>query len=128
MDNIDIYVKNLSSEQRAICSALNSRISSSCPNYNPKIWYSHPVWFLEENPIIGYSATQKGVNLLFWSGQSFPTDGLVPEGSFRAAQIAYKQISDIDMAALDKWLAESALIQWDYKNLVKNKGKLVRLL
>ena len=34
---------------------------------------------------------------------------------------------EIDAKLLASWLAESRDVQWDYKNIVKRKGKLERL-
>lgn len=85
-----------------------------------------PVWFLDGNPIVGYHKLKDGIRLLFWSGQSFKVPGLVPEGSFKAAEARFIDAKDIKLAALRRWLAESKKIQWDYKNIVKRKGKLVR--
>ena len=92
-----------------------------------KIWHRHPVWFLEGNPIVGYSKLKDCIRLLFWSGQSFDEPGLEPEGSFKAAEARYT--SDDQMAASDlkRWLKKAIEIQWDYKNIVKRKGKLERL-
>ncbi len=70
---------------------------------------------------------KSGIRLLFWSGQSFDESGLANEGSFKAAGKRYKTVDDIDLDDLHRWLAKSAEIQWDYKNIVKRKGKLERL-
>ena len=86
------------------------------------------MWFLDGNPIVGYSKLKDGVRLLFWSGQSFDEDGLQPQGSFKAAEIRYTNVEQIDAGALDRWLEKARAIQWDYKNIVKRKGRLERLV
>ncbi len=95
-----------------------------------KIWHRHPVWFIDGNPIVGYSKL-KGpptcIRLLFWSGQSFDEPGLEAEGSFKAAEARYTSVDQIVAKDLKRWLEKSIEIQWDYKNIVKRKGKLVRL-
>ena len=51
----------------------------------------------------------------------------MPEGSFKAAEARYTEVKQIDTKALQKWLKKSEKIQWDYKNIVKRKGKLERI-
>jgi hypothetical protein len=110
-----------------ICDRLAARIEQSLPEAQGKIWHAHPVWFIDGNPIVGYGKLADGVRLLFWSGQSFKTPGLAPEGKFKAAEVRFASPDQLDAVALDRWLAESRDIQWDYKNVVKRKGKLERV-
>jgi hypothetical protein len=65
--------------------------------------------------------------LLFWSGRSFKAKGLVKEGSFKAAEARYTSADEVDVKQLQRWLKESRDVQWDYKNIVKRKGRLERL-
>lgn len=71
------------------------------------------------------------LTLLFWSGQSFGKDGLRKEGTFKAAEARYTSADQIDKKSPARWLQKSKDIQWDYKwdykNIVKRKGKLERL-
>ena len=83
--------------------------------------------FQTANPIVGYSKLKDSVRLLFWSGQSFDEDALQKEGSFKAADIRYTSAEQINKKDLARWLKKSRDIQWDYKNIVKRKGKLERL-
>ncbi|MEZ5439827.1 MAG: DUF1801 domain-containing protein [Lysobacteraceae bacterium] len=112
---------------RAICEFLATEIDAALPEAENKVWHAHPVWFLDGNPIVGYSKLKGCVRLLFWSGQSFETEGLSKEGKFKAAEARYQSVEDIDTERLRAWLAESRNIQWDYKNLVRRKGLLERL-
>ena len=91
------------------------------------IWHAHPVWFLKGNPIVGYGKLKDCVRLLFWSGQSFETPGLKPEGTFRAAEARFTARSQIDADLLWRWLEEARTVQWDYRNIVRRKGRLERL-
>ena len=68
------------------------------------------------------------MRLLFWSGQSFDEPNLHPEGSFKAAEARYTDVDEINVKELKRWLTKSKKIQWDYKNIVKRKGKLERLI
>ncbi|MBL8746679.1 MAG: DUF1801 domain-containing protein [Phycisphaerae bacterium] len=112
---------------RRICDALAKAIHRALPGAENKVWHRHPVWFLDGNPIVGYSRLKDCVRLLFWSGQSFDEPGLEPEGSFKAAEARYTSAAEISPTDLRRWLKKSVEIQWDYKNIVKRKGKLIRL-
>jgi hypothetical protein len=113
--------------EKAICDMLAQEIDRTLPRAENKIWHAHPVWFLDGNPVVGYSKLKDCIRLLFWSGQSFDEAGLANEGSFKAAEARYNSTTDIDVKALKRWLKKASEIQWDYKNLVKRKGVLERL-
>lgn len=125
----DIHAYNAaqSAGDRGICDALATAIARHLPGAENKIWHRHPVWFLEGNPIVGYSKLKDCVRLLFWSGQSFDEPGLAPEGRFKAAEARFTAEGQIPAKDLKRWLEKSAAIQWDYKNIVKRKGRLERL-
>ena len=126
-ESIEDFHEAQTEEDRLVCQALRREIDRGLPGAESKIWHAHPVWFLDGNPIVGYSKLKGCIRLLFWSGQSFETPGLAPEGSFKAAEARYTKTAQIDRKALRRWLKESKAIQWDYKNIVKRKGELVRL-
>ncbi|MCB0817993.1 MAG: DUF1801 domain-containing protein, partial [Flavobacteriales bacterium] len=93
-----------------------------------KVWHGHPVWFIEGNPIVGYSRQKAGLRLMFWSGADFGEEGLDVRGEkFKDASVFFTRVEDIDQEALRRWLQRSREVQWDYKNLVKRKGRLERL-
>lgn len=121
------YNKKQSVEDMAICNLLAEEIDKGLPGAESKIWHAHPVWFLEGNPIAGYSRLKDSVRLLFWSGQSFEEAGLQKEGKFQAAEARYNSVDDVDVKELKRWLKKSIQIQWDYKNIVKRRGVLERL-
>jgi hypothetical protein len=123
-----VYNKTMTVSDKAICNLLAEEISKNLIEAENKIWHRHPVWFLDGNPIVGYSKLKDCIRLLFWSGQSFDEDGLAPEGSFKAAEARYTQVSDVNTKDLKRWLEKSRKIQWDYKNLIKRRGKLERLM
>jgi hypothetical protein len=103
-------------------------IEEGLPESTHQLWHGHPVWFLKGNPIVGYSKQKKGIRLMFWSGADFAPSMLeVRKGKFKDASIFYQSEADVDASAIQTWLAESRVIQWDYQNIVKRKGLLVRL-
>lgn len=126
--DVRAYHNSLSPDDKAICETLYREISNNLPEAENKIWHRHPVWFLNDNPIVGYSKLKDCIRLLFWSGQSFEESGLQPEGSFKAAEVRYTETSQIKTKELKRWLEKSRKIQWDYKNIVKRKGVLERLV
>lgn len=125
--DIQSYNNALSDSERDICDVLALSIDAALPKAENKIWHAHPVWFLEGNPVVGYSKLKNGIRLLFWSGQSFEEEELKPEGTFKAAEIRYTDAAQIKKSDLKRWLKKAEKIQWDYKNLVKRKGVLERL-
>lgn len=125
--DISAYNRAQAKEWKGICVELAKQIDNGLPKAESKIWHRTAVWFLGDNPIVGYSVRKKGVQLLFWSGQSFKEPNLKPEGSFKAAEKYYTGKSGINSKDLKRWLKKATKIQWDYKNIVKRRGKLVRL-
>ncbi|POY34883.1 hypothetical protein C3K47_18195 [Solitalea longa] len=125
--DIQSYNDALAQEDRNICNILAQEITNNLPGAERKIWHAHPVWFLDGNPIAGYSKLKDCVRLLFWSGQSFDETGLANEGSFKAAEARYTSSNEINIEDLRRWLEKAIHIQWDYKNLIKRKGRLDRL-
>ena len=125
--DIQTYNQAQSAGDKTLCDVLAREISHHLPEAENKIWHAHPVWFLDGNPIVGYSKLKNGIRLLFWSGQSFDEAGLQKEGSFKAAEVRYTASEQINTEDLGRWLKKSREIQWDYKNLVKRKGVLERL-
>ena len=113
--------------ERAICRLLAQEIDRHLPEAENKVWHAHPVWFLDGNPVVGYSRLKDCIRLLFWSGQSFKEKGLAKEGSFKAAEARFTDLAQVEAKKLERWLAEARDVQWDYKNLVRRKGRLERL-
>ncbi|MCF8277621.1 MAG: DUF1801 domain-containing protein [Flavobacteriales bacterium] len=129
--NIDIrsYNDSLSTTDKTVCDLLEQVVSEYLPEAVSKIWHAHPVWFLNGNPIVGYSKSKAGIRLMFWSGIDFEEEQLKPgSGKFKDASIVYTEIKQVDRTDLQRWLGKSRNIQWDYKNIVKRKGMLERLV
>lgn len=113
---------------REVCDILASEIDRSLPDAENKIWHAHPVWFLDGNPTVGYSKQKQGIRLMFWSGADFEEPGLnVVGGKFKDASVIYVDVSEIKKSVLRRWLKKARDIQWDYKNIVRRKGRLERL-
>jgi hypothetical protein len=126
--NILAYNNAQADSDKAICDRLRNEIDKNLPDAESKIWHAHPVWFLDGNPIVGYSKLKDSVRLMFWSGADFKEGLLLPgSGKFKDASISYTDVTQINGEDLKRWLKKSIEIQWDYKNIVKRKGALERL-
>ncbi len=126
--DIQTYNEALSSEDKLICDVLATTIDAALKGAESKIWHRHPVWFIEGNPIVGYDKLKDGVRLMFWSGGSFEEETLKPgTGKFKDASVRYRSAAEIKEKDLKRWLKKAKEIQWDYKNIVKRKGRLERI-
>ncbi|WP_139423097.1 DUF1801 domain-containing protein [Chryseobacterium mulctrae] len=127
-NEITSYNNSQSENEIGICEKIAFIIDENLEGAESKIWHAHPVWFLEGNPIVGYSKQKKGIRLMFWSGKSFNEEQLNVEGEkFQDASVFYNNVNEINETDILRWLKKSAEIQWDYKNIVKRKGELIRL-
>ena len=54
-EDIKKYNQDQSIEDNNICNVLADTIDQELTLADSKIWHAHPVWFLEGNPIVGYS-------------------------------------------------------------------------
>ena len=129
IDEIQSYNNKQTASDVNICDLLANTIDTELTEAERKIWHAHPVWFLNGNPIVGYSKEKKGVRLMFWSGADFDEEQLSVKGAkFKDASIFYNEATAINLEDLKRWLLKSKTIQWDYKNIVERKGKLERIL
>jgi hypothetical protein len=125
---IIIYNQSQISTDIEICEFIAQIIDSELTGSESKIWHAHPVWFLDGNPIVGYSKQRKGIRLMFWSGADFEEDELtIRPGKFKDASKFYTTETEMKEEEITRWLQKSESIQWDYKNIVKRKGVLQRL-
>ncbi len=126
--DIEKYNNSQAIEDKAICEVLAELIMENLPEAENKVWHAHPVWFLDGNPIVGYSKLKDGLRLMFWSGADFGEEELkIGTGKFKDASKSYTDVSQINKEDVIRWIDKSKVIQWDYKNIVKRKGVLERL-
>jgi hypothetical protein len=127
--DIHSFNQQLSENDRMICDQLARLINEELLEAESKIWHRHPVWFLDQNPVVGYCKQKPGIRLMFWSGADFDEKNLInKEGKFRDASIFYTCASEIVTEDLVRWLKKSREIQWDYKNIRKRKGELIKII
>ena len=122
------YNLNQNLIDKKICDLLALIINNELAEAENKIWHTHPVWFLNGNPIVGYSKQKKGIRLMFWSGADFDEESLNIKGKkFKDASVFFNSVTEVNTNDIIRWLKKSREIQWDYKNIVKRKGKLERI-
>lgn len=127
-ETITTYNDLQSQDDKAIADLLAQTIDNELTEAESKIWHAHPVWFLDGNPIVGYSKQKAGWRLMFWSGADFEEPALNIKGNkFKDASIFFTAVEQINTIELTHWLKKARNIQWDYKNIVKRKGQLIRL-
>src|SRR5262245_29512701 len=96
VDEVVAYSKAQPIAFRTICQLLRELIDTAIPKATSKVWHGSPVWFIDDNPVVGYSTTAKTVNLLFWNGQAFGEPDLKPAGKYGAAQAVFRDAAEID--------------------------------
>jgi Domain of unknown function (DU1801) len=122
------YNRTQAAGDKEICNLLAAEIDKKLPEAESKVWHAHPVWFLDGNPIVGYSKQKPGIRLMFWSGADFEESALDVVGKkFKDASVFYREPSEISRKDLHRWLGKAKEIQWDYKNIVKRKGLLEKM-
>jgi hypothetical protein len=114
-DPLAAYARAQPPALRTMCDRLRALISAALPDATSKVWHGSPVWFLGDNPVVGYNATAKAVNLLFWNGQAFDEAGLQPVGKYRAAQARFSDAAAIDPKAVCRWLKKAKSDVFDSK-------------
>jgi hypothetical protein len=112
-DPIAAYDKAQTPAQAAICARLRKTFDAALPKATSKVWHGSPVWFIGENPVVGYTARPASVAVLFWNGQEFDEPLLEPVGKFHAAQVKYPDLDAIDGKLLARWLRKAKTDIWD---------------
>lgn len=118
-DPIAAYARTLSPAPRATCDALRKLIEAALPKATSRVWHGSPVWFLDENPVVGYSAGARGVSLLFWNGQAFDEPGLQPVGKYGAAQAVFAAAGDLEPAVVRRWLRQARANVFDSREFFR---------
>lgn len=65
--DMDSTTQNYNASQvdvdRKICELLAAQIDDVLPEAVNKVWHAHPVWFIDGNPVVGYSKLKGSVRL-----------------------------------------------------------------
>lgn len=125
---IVLYHDNQEPAHKLVCELFAREIHCHLPDAQSKVWHAHPVWFLDGNPIVGYCKQKPGIRLIFWSGADFKEQGLNVVGKkFKDASVFFNEAAEVNTDDLQRWLEKSRDIQWDYKNIVRRKGRLEKI-
>ena len=128
-EEIATYISLLDENYQEIAHRLFETIETNLVSTENKIWHRHPVWFIDGNPIVGFDKLKNGLRLMFWSGASFDENQLkIGTGKFKDASITYTSLDQVNTDDVKRWVEKATKIQWDYKNIVKRKGKLEPLV
>jgi hypothetical protein len=118
-DAIAAYSRAQPDALRSMCDALRKLIDAAMPKATSKVWHGSPVWFIDDNPVVGYSASKNAVTLLFWNGQAFDERGLEPIGKYGAAQAKFTDTAEIDATVVRRWLKKAKANVFDSKAFFK---------
>jgi hypothetical protein len=118
-DPIAAYAQAQPLACRTICDVLRELITAALPQATSKVWHGSPVWLIDENPVVGFNAAAKTVNLLFWNGQAFDEPDLKPVGKYRAAQAVFRDAAEIDPKVIRRWLKKAKADVFDSKAFFK---------
>ncbi len=121
------YARTQAPELGAICDKLRAEIDSGIPDATSRIWHGSPVWFIGENPVVGYGIRQKRVDLMFWSGQLFDEPLLKAVGKDKAARVGIQDESEINLLELRRWLEKARTVIFDYEAIYGRKRETSRL-
>jgi hypothetical protein len=124
MSGVAAFNETLDPSRKATCKALQTLFDHRLGTGTSRLFHGSPVWFADDNPLVGYSLKKAGVAILFWSGQGFHEPGLTPVGKHKAAEYIIPDHGEIPRDKLERWLTESKTIIWDYKNIAKRNGVL----
>ena len=110
--DIQAYNDSLAEGDKDICNILAEEITRNLPEAENKIWHAHPVWFLDGNPIAGYSKLKDSIRLMFWSGMGFDEEKLEPgTGKFKDASMRYTNAAQINREDLTRWFQKEIRAQ-----------------
>jgi len=118
-DAVAAYSRAQSPAFRTMCELLRESIDTTLPKETSKVWHGSPVWFIDDNLVVGYNVTAKTINLLFWNRQAFDEPDLQPVGKYRAAQARFSDAAEIDPKLIRRWLKKAKSDVFDSKAFFK---------
>ena len=122
LDGVEAYLEAQTPEHGDICRRLVSEIQRCLPKAAARLYHGSPAWFIGENAVAGVSVNAKaGVTLLFWNGQAFKERVLIPVGQFKAAQLSFQVIGDVDIKIVRGLLKKAGEDIWDFSSNRKER-------
>jgi len=121
-DAVEPYLEAQSPEHRKICRLLVSEIRRCLPSSTARLYHGSPARFIGENAVVGVSVRAKaGVVLLFWNGQAFKDQALIPVGQFNAAQLSFHSVGEVHIKMLRPLLNKAGKDIWDFAGIRKQR-------
>jgi hypothetical protein len=119
-DGVEAYLEAQTPEYGDICRRLVAEIRRCLPTSTARLYHGSPAWFIGDNAVAGVSVKAKvGVTLLFWNGQAFEDQSLIPVGQCKAAQISFQVVSEVNTKMLRRLLKKAGEDIWDFAGIRK---------
>jgi hypothetical protein len=117
-DGVEAYLQAQTPEYGDICRQLVCEIRRCLPKSTARLYHGSPAWFIGENAVVGVSVrTQAGVTLLFWNGQAFRDQALIPVGQFKAAKLSFQAVGQVNTKMLRRLLKKAGKNIWDFGSI-----------
>ena len=127
-DGVEAYLEAQTPEHGDICRRLVSEIRRCLPKSTARLYHGSPAWFISENAVVGMSVKAKaGVTLLFWNGQAFKDQALIPVGQFKAAQLSFQAVGQVNTKMLRRLLNKAGKDIWDFASIRKQRAGIARI-
>ena len=121
-DGVEAYLEAQTPAHGEICRRVVSEIRRCLPTSTARLYHGSPAWFIGENAVVGVSIKAKaGVTLLFWNGQAFEDQSLIPVGQFKAARIRFQVVSEVNTKMLRRLLKKAGKDIWDFARIRKQR-------
>jgi Domain of unknown function (DU1801) len=122
LDGVEAYLVAQTPEDGDICRRLVSEIRRCLPESTARLYHGSPAWFIGENAVVGVSVKAKAsVTLLFWNGRAFKDQALVPVGQFKAAQLSFQAVGQVNTKTLRRLLNKAGKDIWDFAGIRKQR-------
>jgi len=121
-DGVEAYLEAQTPEHGNLCRRLVSEIRHCLPKSTARLYHGSPAWFIGKNAVVGVSVKAKaGVTLLFWNGQAFKGQALIPVGQFKAAQLSFQTVRQVNTTMLRRLLKNAGKDIWDFASIRKQR-------
>ena len=117
-DGVQAYLDAQTPQHGDICRRLVAEIRRCLPQSTARLYHGSPAWFIGENAVVGVSVkANAGVTLLFWNGQAFKDQALIPVGQFNAAQLSFQAVDQFNTKMLRRLLKKAGMDIWDFARI-----------
>jgi hypothetical protein len=122
LDSVEAYLQAQTPDHGDICRRLVAEIRRCLPKSTARLYHGSPAWFIGENAVVGVGVKAKaGVTLLLWNGQTFKDQALIPVGQFKAAQLSFQAVGQVNTMMLRRLLKKAGKDVWDFASIRKER-------